>query len=382
MMPAGWRDPILVVLIREPTRLSGTILTPRTEPSYGPALIVEYELDRKKSYLIANEAMTEIAARGFALNPLVFAVFYSLAANDSQEVAQAFAAADGEDRRISQPEVHDIATRCILRRNDAAERMVEQFELVLKALSEKLARPLNTELEGAVKSLVVEVSGKSMPASVRKALVGVIRSAREVSDRDRAVVADVRRGVDDVAKLRSDLERAMAERDAAMNEARVDRLTGMANRRAFDETMEGLFGRLGSSTNTVSVVIVDIDHFKKVNDVHGHDFGDEVLREVALRLEMALLSSGRLFRLGGEEFCAILDGVDVLQARQIAERMRLAVSAHKIPRDAGELGIEVTVSCGATERRVSEGRESSLRRADQALYKAKQSGRNQVVAVR
>ena len=133
---------------------------------------------------------------------------------------------------------------------------------------------------------------------------------------------------------------------------------------------------------TASIIGLDIDFFKKVNDLYGHDFGDVVLRSVSERVAETLGQSGRLFRLGGEEFCVVLEGTNLLQARQIAERLRLAVSGRMIPEQV-QSGpqVRVTISAGVTEKRFNDSADSILKRADKALYTSKEQGRDMVTAV-
>lgn len=344
---------------------------------------MQYEQDRKASYLLANQAMTEIANRGFALNPLVFAVFFDLASDTNADLKKDFVTADGGDRRISQAEVQELAMRHLFgTEQGAVERMMQHFELVLTALTEKLSRPLGDEMDTSVKALVKEVAGGELPPKIRQAIVGVVKTAKAMSDRDKSVLADVRKGVENVAELRAELDQTRKERDEAKNEARSDQLTGAANRRAFDEAMKNLFGVSGKRAFTASFIGLDIDFFKKVNDLYGHDFGDVVLRNVAERVSETLGQSGRLFRLGGEEFGVVLEGTNLLQARQIAERLRMAVSGRVIPEQATSgPQVRVTISAGVTEKRFNDSAESFMKRVDKALYNSKEQGRDMVTAV-
>jgi len=124
----------------------------------------------------------------------------------------------------------------------------------------------------------------------------------------------------------------------------------------------------------VSIVMFDIDHFKQVNDVHGHDAGDQVLRKVSRE---AAQDDAVIGRLGGEEFAILLDGWTLSQAAALAERLRVRISVLNFDTDAG--GLSVTCSFGVAERIAGETIDHILKRADVALYAAKQGGRNQVV---
>jgi diguanylate cyclase (GGDEF)-like protein len=157
-----------------------------------------------------------------------------------------------------------------------------------------------------------------------------------------------------------------------------DGLTGIANRRNFDRTLEAEWHRAIRTRQAISLLLVDLDFFKNVNDVHGHPFGDRCLAEVAHALRSAAARSGDLVaRYGGEEFAAILPGTTPEAAQTIAERMREAVLELKIPNETG-LGPFVSVSIGGC---TADGIGASspamlIETADQTLYKAKQRGRN------
>lgn len=159
----------------------------------------------------------------------------------------------------------------------------------------------------------------------------------------------------------------------------VDPLTGTLNRRGLDEQFPEIEAPATGFVEPLSVVIVDLDHFKHINDNHGHAVGDEVLKTVATRLAGALRGGDAVVRYGGEEFLLVLPGATLAQALRVAERARASVEA--APVAAGEARISVTASFGVTQRRRGDTREQIIERADEALYHAKSSGRNRVEAV-
>jgi diguanylate cyclase (GGDEF)-like protein len=133
------------------------------------------------------------------------------------------------------------------------------------------------------------------------------------------------------------------------------------------------------SHQPVSVVMLDIDHFKRINDVHGHDAGDRALRQIARMAGHALRASDRLGRLGGEEFLLVLPATAATTAMEIAERARRAIAAASF--DAVTPGQRVTISLGvATTSAEPEDAAALLKRADAALYRAKTGGRDRVAA--
>ena len=160
--------------------------------------------------------------------------------------------------------------------------------------------------------------------------------------------------------------------------ASTDELTGLPNRRAVFAYAESLMHLVRSRGGQLSVLMIDVDRFKRVNDAHGHSVGDEVLRHIARTLLAGLRSRDRLGRLGGEEFVVFLPDASVDQALQIAERMREGIECTPVATSAGQL--RVTISIGVSEViDASDSVSLMLARADAALYKAKAGGRNAVV---
>jgi diguanylate cyclase len=162
--------------------------------------------------------------------------------------------------------------------------------------------------------------------------------------------------------------------DMHINEARTDALTGLANRRAFDDELRKHFRKFESDGTPVSVLMLDIDYFKKLNDVHGHLAGDDVLVSVGKVLKQKVRSGDLAARYGGEEFAVIFPNLSARQARVIAERLRAAVSSCYC--DFGSVPIGITASGGLSEVLRNDSIKTWMGRADEALYRSKDAGRN------
>jgi diguanylate cyclase (GGDEF)-like protein len=156
-----------------------------------------------------------------------------------------------------------------------------------------------------------------------------------------------------------------------------DRLTGVANRHLFEMIFENLARSNQRYGYPTSLISIDIDHFKKVNDTYGHQAGDLVLQGVATLIRQHIRESDTLCRWGGEEFLLLLDHCTLDDAVERANRIREAVKTHSIA--FGKTSIRVTLSMGATDYRQGESLEMFLARADAALYQAKAQGRDQVI---
>jgi two-component system cell cycle response regulator len=167
----------------------------------------------------------------------------------------------------------------------------------------------------------------------------------------------------------------------SMELAVTDALTGLYNRRHMDTQVAALVDSAAGRGTPLAVLAVDVDHFKAVNDSHGHDAGDRVLQELAMRIRKNTRSLDLAFRTGGEEFVIVLPSTDRAVALKVAERLRRSVSARPFNTGARSGLLPITISVGiASLESPTDTLEELLKRADLALYRAKREGRNRVIA--
>lgn len=186
------------------------------------------------------------------------------------------------------------------------------------------------------------------------------------------------RGLRERGKLQKMTE-SLSVRSLTLEHAAVtDGLTGMYNRRYFDDALAEYLQAFGQIGKPIGMVILDLDHFKIVNDTHGHDVGDKVLRKVAECLQVFTRYHDVLARLGGEEFAILSPNITERQLYNLSDRIRQAVSELHIPH--GNVTLKVTVSAGLAIWDGVEPGEELYRRADKQLYEAKRQGRNRVCA--
>ena len=167
---------------------------------------------------------------------------------------------------------------------------------------------------------------------------------------------------------------------ASIELAVVDALTGLNNRRFLERHLATMLAQAHERARPFSMMILDIDHFKLVNDTYGHDAGDEVLKGVGNRIKSMVRGADLICRLGGEEFVVVMPGTGLDIAAKVAERIRSAVHNARFPVNAVGGAIQVSVSIGIAERGPDANADFLYKRADRALYRAKNSGRNQVSA--
>jgi diguanylate cyclase (GGDEF)-like protein len=200
---------------------------------------------------------------------------------------------------------------------------------------------------------------------------GAAVASRRLAPGDRITIGPylaryLRAGDDDEADL---------ARIAAL--ARRDPLTGLPNRLAFEEALHRELRRARRDGSALALLALDVDHFKRVNDAHGHPAGDAVLAAVAARARGALRGEDLLARIGGEEFAAILPGADLAAAADAGERIRRAIATEPVPALDRSLPVTVSVGCAALAPDDPDGA-ALLGRADARLYEAKRAGRDRV----
>jgi len=158
-----------------------------------------------------------------------------------------------------------------------------------------------------------------------------------------------------------------------VNLATKDPLTGAGNRRALKSKLGDLAASFKRSGTPACLILLDLDDFKSVNDIHGHAVGDDILRRITQILNLRIRVTDSLYRIGGEEFVVVIDGQDIEKASRLAEQLRTLVEVNELVSDRA-----VTISLGVAELRTGESFDRWLHRADEALYQAKRAGRNTI----
>lgn len=270
--------------------------------------------------------------------------------------------------------------------------MAVVFGLLGLLLAHFLSRPL-AELARRADQIRQGRTDLQLPAG------GVFRETRQLSSSFGELLRELRQHEDELARFNASLEQQVADRTEAVDVANrhlmalleergelmqklealaaTDSLTGLLNRRAFEEKAATEDRRAQRQHTPISVLTFDIDHFKQVNDRHGHDIGDEALRQCARACAQQLREIDLFARFGGEEFVILLPETDVPGAELLAERLRLTIAGLRIETAQGIL--QFTASFGIAPHVPGQDLATALQRADQALYAAKHSGRNRVV---
>ena len=225
----------------------------------------------------------------------------------------------------------------------------------------------------ALSSLTEQLTANNSLPDVRRAVQEMVSETKSMQSRTVELEDRLSDSSQEISTLRLQLE-------SARREALTDGLTGIANRKYFDLTLAKQV-QVVSPDEPLSLLLLDIDHFKQFNDQYGHQLGDQVLRLVAQTLAQSLKGRDLPARYGGEEFGILLPETALKDATTVADQIRQTISKKQIVRrNSGQTLSRITVSIGVAQHRDSEDPGVLIERADQALYRAKNSGRNKVVA--
>ena len=202
----------------------------------------------------------------------------------------------------------------------------------------------------------------------------VVKATHAMEVRSKTLENEVKASSQEVAQLRVHLE-------SVRREALTDTLTGIPNRKAFDTELKRAMEQAAETGEPMSLLMCDIDHFKKFNDTWGHQTGDQVLRLVANCISENVKGRDTAARFGGEEFAVVLPQTELADAVRLAYQIRSKVESKKLVKKSnGDILGVITISIGVAQYDVKEGAEGLIQRADACLYAAKRTGRNRVMS--
>ena len=326
---------------------------------------------------IARRALLTLSRQQIPVTPENYRVWFEYTSGSHAELNQELDRYLAEGTRFD-----DLRSRQIYDKyfgEGQARRAIEEISrATLRILKEavesviatgNLTQDYSQRLNGFVGRLE---KGIPDPHALKEMIKEVILDTRNLEESNSELNQRYEKAIQEANELRKRLERS--EREATR-----DVLTGLYNRNYLDKTIQALFGEYEEVPVPFSIIMMDIDHFKKINDTHGHKVGDKVLELIGQTIKGSVKGRDVPARYGGEEFSVLLPATKLEDACKLAESIRKQISSKllKVILTQEKIGI-VTISCGVGQVRDNDTIDSLMERADQALYHAKESGRDNV----
>lgn len=328
----------------------------------------------KRLFLKAVELMAEARAH---FVPRYFQLFYEYVEGSNQALGSAF----GDLLKSNpQPAPSELDFLFELHLSEATEasgfggmgdKLGEEVHKALEVVQDAVSSARS--FGDSVKDAETNLSDYTDQKKVRAAVVSLLRSTRQMTQKTMEMEARLTTSSAHIEHLQTALNTIKLE-------SQTDSLTGVANRKLFDETLAGEIAVAAQQARPLALCMVDVDHFKAFNDNYGHRAGDSALRFVANMFHHSVRDGDLVARYGGEEFALVMPGADLTVGVKVADRMRENLSGRElINRTSGQTLGFITVSIGVAEFQVSDTPGTLIDRADKALYAAKKAGRNRVM---
>ncbi len=336
-------------------------------------MAIYFPADVKLASRYVKQAIALMMKYGIAPNPCNYTLWFTYVTNRDQELNKALDQILAEKKGFSEEVCHRLFKQFVMKEDI---NMQEGLQASLKSVLHELmvgvgeAKGGADDFQRSLEESLVSISGDSTGASLKGTVNLLIQAAQTVKFSANSFQAQLESAENEIAELR----RLLREND---RHAYIDSLTQVGNRRAFDKRMTELFVK---EKSRAALVLIDLDHFKQLNDTYGHVIGDKALQMVAQILQKVCPDNGLVARYGGEEFALLLEDSQEA-AYQTAEAVQIAMRDIKMKRkSSGEVINKLTASFGVAEKLEGEFPDEFIERADDALYSAKAKGRDRIEA--
>ena len=339
--------------------------------------MLDEQLIGEHGLALGHRIVEEIGRHALPVNPQNYEIWLAYHARSRPDLKGALDALRAAGREIADRDMQDIykrfftTTRLSTQVIESGSRIAQEIADALDALK---AAGASTDAYGATLSTAAEsLTSELIEGEAMKWLVAALSGATgEMSKQNAMLSARISRSSQEMETLRTSLRQARAE-------ALTDALTGIGNRKLFDDTLRLRKHEADSAGTGLALIMADIDHFKAFNDTWGHPTGDQVIRFVASSLAKPALPDHLVARYGGEEFAVIMPRTRLDDAFRMAELMRRAIEAKRLVRRSTHEALgAVTASFGVAQYVPGETVAQLIARADECLYLSKRNGRNQV----
>lgn len=336
---------------------------------------MEYRDSVEKSAEYLRQALQLMTKQAAGLHPVSYAVWYEYVSGINPGLHQRIDELTRNGRVLDDQAVHQIYRDHVAEIDEAvAQRVSQGFEKVMVDLSSSAAQAADEagQFGQALERWSDDLATGRYATTISHSIADLLLYSNNMQQTVQTLHKRLEESHREVDSLRNEVSRAREE-------AMIDGLTGLANRRSFDRALANHLARSGMESPGPSLLIADIDHFKRVNDTYGHLFGDKVIRAIATILRDNVKGKDLAARFGGEEFVIVLPETSLEGAHSLAEKIRKIVESSRIKRaGSNEIVANVTISLGVACRHPGEVEQQLIARADAALYQSKQQGRNRV----
>jgi diguanylate cyclase len=322
-------------------------------------------------------AMDRIKAESLPCTPYVYELFYNYYSGNDPEVVRSIDIMVSQNFDLTLDRCLELYNRLLNTNHskEALERAEIIFDETISSVDNMVDdfKNSNHGFSGSINNISSDIAKAVSPDELRNLLGTVISETQKMVSENHVLETKLERSSETMTELKKEME-------AVKEEAYTDSLTGIGNRKKFDLEIVRLVGEARENKKPLSMIFIDIDHFKSFNDAYGHQIGDQVLRLVAKTFQESLKGRDFSCRYGGEEFVILLPETDQDGGAKIANILREAIKNKEIKnRHTGEMLTRVTISAGVAQTIQDEEITDWVSRADQALYQAKKKGRDCVV---
>jgi diguanylate cyclase len=336
------------------------------------------DADFERTVSLADAALERIKALRVPATPHNFEIWYTYASGHNGPLNHALNMLLDASGTITAPQLEEIylkhfsAANIGERIDKVGSQIADEIQQVMAMIEASIgnADDYSKSLAGAAASM----SGEGERENIRMIVETLVEATREVETKNQVMQQSLKDSRQEIRELQENLE-------VVRTESLTDPLTTLSNRKFFDDSIERLIKEAAAANEPLSIILTDIDHFKKFNDTYGHMTGDQVLRLVAVSLKHNVKGQDVAARYGGEEFAVILPKTSLAHAITVADHIRRAVQSKELMRrSTGETLGRVTISLGVATWRKGDDVTSIIERADACLYAAKGAGRNCVIS--
>jgi diguanylate cyclase len=330
---------------------------------------------------LGHRTLGELGGMGVTPRPPNYQVWLAYNLRSHPELRRAVQGALSEGRQLTEADLNGFyerffcSTELSSRVMETGSRIAHEIADALDAL--KLTGQTAEHYDATLKAIEKKLSLPSVDEAALKNLIAALAGAtREMAASNATLATQLAASASQMDNMRASLRNARAQ-------ALTDPLTGIANRKLFDETLQLRAEEADTNGSPLALALCDIDHFKSFNDKWGHQTGDQVIRFVASELAKHARADHLVARYGGEEFAVIMPRTTVQEAARLAEEMRLAIEGKRLVRRSTKEQVGcVTASFGVAAYARGESVSRLVARADEQLYTSKRTGRNRVTADR